>query len=314
MRARSLLDTQPLSKTDLESLFRSAQEFRERYQREKTFLAKPLAHGAQRIIACIFFEPSTRTRLSFEHAAYRLGHRVATLDSLTDSSLSKGESYTDTVLNVLAMEPDAIVVRYGESKDLDELLPTLKTPIVNAGSGTHAHPTQALLDAFTLIRERGNRAGRLDGLKVLIVGDIRHSRVARSNFDVLGKLGCELAVCGPPVFIPDDLPSEIKVFNDLNEATDWTDVYMGLRVQLERHNSRDSFARDDYNSRFGLNLDRLKILRDDAIILHPGPINFGIEFSAEAQLDKRYRVLEQVTNGVYIRAAVLDAIFDGRKI
>ncbi len=288
--------------------------------------------GGPRIVSCLFFEPSTRTRMSFEMAALRLGHHVQLMSSAASSSLSKGESLADTVLNVLAMKPDALVIRYGISKELDELLPTLAIPVLNAGSGVVAHPSQALLDALT-IRQNVIHQGQvsnshphlhLAGQKVLIVGDVRHSRVASSNFEVLMRLGAEVAVCAPAEFLPSNgnLPSGIQIFKDLDEATAWADVYMALRIQLERHvpQQADSHssapagdmnsARADYSAQFGLHPRRLKILKKNAIIMHPGPINHGVELSIEAIHDPRARIMNQVENGVYIRAALLARALD----
>ena len=243
-------------------------------------------------------------------AAERLGYRTLAIEP-TASSLIKGETLEDTVLNITAMEPDAIVIRYGESAGLDALLPTLSVPVLNAGSGTAAHPTQSLLDAYTIHRERGSVAGQ----KVLIVGDVRHSRVARSNFDVLAKLGAEIGVCGPQSFLPDEAECRergLRVFTNLDEAISWTDVYMGLRVQIERHADRASATlesyRNEFHQQFGLNRARLNSLAKDAIIMHPGPINHGVEFSDEALADSRNRVMTQVSNGVLIRAALLRRI------
>ncbi len=246
-------------------------------------------------------------------AASRLGYDVLTLENASSSSLSKGESLADTVQNVIAMGPDALVIRYGQSPELDRLLPTLSIPVMNAGSGTKAHPTQALLDAYTIQKSFGSLQGR----KVLITGDIRHSRVAQSNFDVLQKMGAEVGVCGPREFIPQSgLPLNVKVFELLDEAVSWCDVYMGLRIQLERHceaglpeESVSSYK--NYFETFGLTRARLKILKNDAIIMHPGPINHGVEFPADDSVmsDSRNRVLKQVSNGVVIRAALLEKLF-----
>ena len=250
--------------------------------------------------------------MSFQTAAYRLGHQVLTMELSTGSSLSKGETAVDTVLNVVAMKPDVLVVRYGLSRELDETLPKLDMPVINAGSGTLAHPTQALLDAFTIERELGT----VEGKRVLIVGDIRHSRVARSNFDVLAKLGAKIGVCGPERLLPDadgDLPPGTRVFTNLDEAVGWCDVYMGLRIQLERHSASDLQldSIEDYHRHFGLNRDRLKKLGAGALIMHPGPINHGVEFSNEVVDDTRSRILAQVTNGVLIRAALLSRALGG---
>jgi aspartate carbamoyltransferase catalytic subunit len=311
LESQSLLDTRALSANDILFLFQKAEELSHQIDRSHgSAQLRPqgtVVRNLKPVIACVFFEPSTRTRMSFQTAAYRLGCEVLTMEMASSSSLTKGESYADTVLNIAAMKPDAIVIRYGRSLELDELLPTLSIPVLNAGSGTQAHPTQALLDAFTIQKEMGSVKGR----KVLIVGDIRHSRVARSNFDVLSKLGAEIGICGPAALMPHEAESLIpglKVFAELDEAIGWADVYMGLRIQLERHNAEElnleSLA--DYHEQFGLSDKRLKLLRSDAVILHPGPINHGVEFSEGVVRDSRSRVLNQVTNGVLIRAALLE--------
>ncbi len=315
----SLLDTRQLSLSDLQSIFQRAAEFSRQsrnglnFSSDQNLGTKP---EAAKIIASLFLEPSTRTRMSFQIAAQRLGHRTVVLDGDRTSSMSKGESDVDTVLNIAAMRPDAIIVRYNLSPGLDELLPTLDIPVISAGSGTLHHPTQALLDAFTIMRERGHHDHRLDGERVLIVGDIAHSRVASSNFDTLLRLGAEVAICGPPDLLPQggglqgvDYRS-IKVFSDLNVAIEWPTVYMGLRIQLERHDHSSAELRQqlasDFHGKFGLSEARLRKLDASATILHPGPINHGVEFCPEVVRDPRSRILEQVTNGVLIRAAVLE--------
>ena len=298
--ARSLLDTSSLSETEILNLFSHSDLLA---ARGKNFYN----HGPQRVVCLLFFEPSTRTRMSFQTAAYRLGHHVSTMELFGGSSLAKGETFGDTVLNILAMQPDVLVIRYGKSSELDELLPTLSIPVISGGCGTRAHPTQALLDAYTISRELKS----IKGQRVLIVGDVRHSRVARSNFDVLTKLGAEIAVCGPQELLPS--PGEVpglKIFGDLDEAVGWASVYMGLRIQLERHNMDDirTDALGEYHRQFGLTASRLEKLSKDAIIMHPGPINHGVEFSAEVLKDPRSRVMQQVTNGVLIRAALLSKV------
>lgn len=298
----SLFDTRSLSSNDIREIFETASRFDVDFPK----VAK------EKIVCCLFFEPSTRTRMSFQTAAYRLGHQVLTMELSMGSSLSKGETAVDTVLNVCAMKPDVLVVRYGLSRELDEILPTLAIPVINAGSGTLAHPTQALLDAYTIERELGS----IEGKRVLIVGDIRHSRVARSNFDVLAKLGAKIGVCGPESLLPDadgDLPPGTRVFTNLDEASGWCDVYMGLRIQLERHTAQDLQldSLEDYHRHFGLNRDRLKKLGAGVLIMHPGPINHGVEFAPEVVEDPRSRILTQVTNGVLIRAALLSKTLEG---
>lgn len=276
--------------------------------------------GLAPVVCCLFFEPSTRTRMSFQIASYRLGYQVLTMELASGpgagSSLAKGESLSDTVLNFAAMKPDVLVVRYGQSQDLDELLPKIEgrfgIPVINAGSGTMAHPTQGLLDAYTLRKEWGS----LDGKKVLIFGDVRHSRVARSNFDVLSKLGAVVGACGPESMMPsiEQMPG-VKVFASLDEALPWADAVMGLRIQLERHDAKtlDLHSMSEYHARYGLTGERLKSLKSSALILHPGPINHGVEFSPEITRDPRSRVLDQVGHGVHVRAALL-ALVLGREI
>lgn len=243
-------------------------------------------------------------------AAYRLGYEVLTMELSAGSSLSKGETLTDTVLNFAAMKPDVLVVRYGNSQELDQLLPTLEIPVINAGSGTLAHPTQGLLDAYTLRSEWGD----LTGKNILIFGDVLHSRVARSGFDVLTKLGAVIGVTGPERMMPPPAMREslhreygMRFFDTLDEGLPWADATMGLRVQLERHEAKelDLEFTSDYHERYGLTKERLEELKSGALILHPGPINHGVEFSESVVRDGRSRVLSQVTNGVTVRAALL---------
>lgn len=271
---RSLLDTRALTTEDISNLFRVADRFRERSERHGFYYdpAKgPLPEGAK-VVALLFFEASTRTRLSFQAAAYRLGLPVLTME-FASSSVAKGESLADTILNVVAMGPDALVLRYGDSPELDDLIPRLGTPVINAGFGTLAHPTQALLDAYTILRERGRVAGE----RVLIVGDILHSRVARSNFDVLQKLGAEIGVCGPEHLMPaaSALPG-IRVFGDLDEGLRWASVCMGLRIQFERHRSEDAAGDGndvrrqvaEYHRSYGITRARLQSLGPEGILMH----------------------------------------------
>ena len=296
---RSLIDTNGLSVQQIEFLFSLADQYSENFKKFGFFLNPKV----KKILCCIFFEPSTRTRMSFQIAAERLGMSVVVMES-SSSSLVKGESLSDTILNLSAMNPDALVVRYGHSPELDSVLPHLKTPVINAGSGIKAHPTQGLLDAYTILKVKG----QIHGQRVVIIGDIAHSRVARSNFDVLRRLGAEVAFCGPDNFMGSE--NEFKgaqKFTKLKEALEWCTVCLGLRIQLERHDAADlnSLSVDDYHSQFGLNERSLRYLPSDALILHPGPINLGVEFANEVLTDSRSEVLTQVSNGVLIRAAVL---------
>lgn len=304
----SLLDTKTLRADDIFSLFRLADRFRRRSD-EHGFFYKPGTSPppGSKIVSLLFFEASTRTRMSFQQAAYRLGLPVLTMES-SSSSVTKGETLTDTVLNVLAMKPDCLVIRYGESAELDTLLPELPIPVINAGNGTHAHPTQGLLDAYTILKERG----QIEGEKVLIVGDLRHSRVARSNFDVLSKLGALIGVCGPDDLLPtaEEMPGA-RIFRDLEEGMRWATVCMGLRIQFERHAQDDVRERvAEYHRLYGISRVRLQSLVPAGILMHPGPINHGVEFSSDVLQDPRSRVLAQVSNGVLLRAALLARLLD----
>lgn len=307
---RSLLDTRTLSKNDIEEIFLKADGLAPLVKSMAARRTNDPFRGRVPVVCCLFFEPSTRTRMSFQMAAYRLGYEVLTMELSAGSSLSKGETLTDTVLNFAAMKPDVLVVRYGNSQELDQLLPTLEIPVINAGSGTLAHPTQGLLDAYTLRSEWGD----LTGKNVLIFGDVLHSRVARSGFDVLTKLGAVIGVTGPERMMPPPAMREslhreygMRFFDTLDEGLPWADATMGLRVQLERHEAKelDLEFTSDYHERYGLTKERLEELKSGALILHPGPINHGVEFSESVVRDGRSRVLSQVTNGVTVRAALL---------
>ena len=318
---RSLLDTRVLSAKEIEEIFLKADSlsdshatsqsgFRASSEGAPVSARSKTVRARKPVVCCLFFEPSTRTRMSFQMAAYRLGLEVLTMELSAGSSLSKGETMTDTVLNFAAMKPDIFVIRYGISRELDALLPTLEIPVLNGGSGSLAHPTQGLLDAYTLRQEWGSVAGK----KVLIFGDVLHSRVARSNFDVLSKLNAEIGVVGPENMLPSsDGVFEtfgIRKFASLDEALPWADACMGLRIQLERHEAKelDLKSMGDYHAKYGLTTARLKRLRSDAIVLHPGPVNYGVEFAHDVLNDTRSRILKQVTNGVLVRAALLSMI------
>jgi len=220
--------------------------------------------------------------------------------------LKKGETVEDSILNVAAMDPLALVVRCSESVALREISDKLAVPVINAGWGIQGHPTQALLDAVTMRRH----FKRLRGKKVLILGDVRHSRVAASHFELLPKLGVEVAICGPEDFLL-SLPG-VQVFRSLKDGLQWADVAMALRVQFERHESGEKhLSTADYRARFGLSLDSVKALSAGGIIMHPGPINHGIELESEVLLDSRAKILEQVTSGVYVREALLRILLQG---
>ena len=264
----------------------------------------------------LFFEDSTRTRISFETAAKRLSADVINF-SAKGSSVSKGESLKDTAQTLQAMGADAVVIRHGSSGASKRLADTqwIQAAVINAGDGTHEHPTQALLDAFTIKQHLRNNEKDLAGVKVLIVGDILHSRVARSNVLLLTKLGAQVTLVAPPTLLPvgvSDWP--VKISYDLDEEIPKCDVVMMLRIQLERMN--DSFfpSSQEYSKRFGLNSVRLAKLSKSAIVMHPGPMNRGLEISAESADDLKSVIIDQVKNGVAIRMAVLYELLGGAPI
>ena len=261
----------------------------------------------------LFFEDSTRTRISFETAAKRLSADVINF-SAKGSSVSKGESLKDTAQTLQAMGADAVVIRHGSSGAAKRLADTqwIQAAVINAGDGTHEHPTQALLDAFTIKQHLRNNEKDLSGVKVLIVGDILHSRVARSNVLLLTKLGAQVTLVAPPTLLPvgvSDWP--VKISYDLDEEIPKCDVVMMLRIQLERMN--DSFfpSSQEYSKRFGLNSVRLAKLSKSAIVMHPGPMNRGLEISAESADDLKSVIIDQVKNGVAVRMAVLYELLGG---
>jgi aspartate carbamoyltransferase catalytic subunit len=264
----------------------------------------------------LFFEDSTRTRISFETAAKRLSADVINF-SAKGSSVSKGESLKDTAQTLQAMGADAVVIRHGSSGAAKRLADTqwIQAAVINAGDGTHEHPTQALLDAFTIKQHLRNNEKDLSGVKVLIVGDILHSRVARSNVLLLTKLGAQVTLVAPPTLLPvgvSDWP--VKILYDLDDEISKCDVVMMLRIQLERMN--DSFfpSSQEYSKRFGLNSVRLAKLSKNAIVMHPGPMNRGLEISAESADDLKSVIIDQVKNGVAIRMAVLYELLGGAPI
>src|SRR4051794_37347359 len=260
-----------------------------------------------RTLVNLFFEDSTRTRTSFEVAAKRLSADVINF-SAKGSSVSKGESLKDTALTLEAMGSDAIVVRHSASGAPHRLAHWVKGSVVNAGDGTHEHPTQALLDAYT-IRQR---LGRLDGVRVAIVGDVLHSRVARSNVGLLTTLGAEVTLVAPPTLLPVGVGSwPVEVSYDLDAVLPKADVVMMLRVQAERMNASFFPSAREYSRRYGLDARRMGALTDEAIVMHPGPMNRGMEIAAEVADSVRSTIVEQVGNGVSVRMAVLYLLLGG---
>jgi aspartate carbamoyltransferase catalytic subunit len=260
-----------------------------------------------RTVVNLFFEDSTRTRTSFEVAAKRLSADVINF-SAKGSSVSKGESLTDTALTLEAMGSDAVVVRHSASGAPHRLANWIRGSVVNAGDGTHEHPTQALLDAYTMRR----RTGRVEGLQVAIVGDVLHSRVARSNVLLLSTLGAEVTLVAPPTLLPVGLASwPCSVSYDLDAVLPKSDVVMMLRVQHERMHGGFFPTTREYSRRYGLDAQRMASLPDDAIVMHPGAVTRGVEIAAEVADSVRSTIVEQVANGVSVRMAVLYLLLGG---
>lgn len=254
---------------------------------------------AGRVVFNIFYENSTRTAMSFAMAAARLGAQTVTL-SVEHSSVKKGETLADTALTLDAMRPDAIVMRHRDNGAPHEVARLVDCPVINAGDGTNEHPTQALLDALTLRQQFGSLAGKT----IAIVGDIRHSRVARSNAKLLPRLGAAVRLAGPPRLLPDDLPGG----GDIEQAIAGADAVMMLRVQRERMDDDLGDAPGEFLARYGLTEERLALAAPDAVVLHPGPMNRGVEIADSVADGPRSLIRRQVANGVAVRMAVLEML------
>lgn len=294
---KHLISIEELTREEIETILEVTAFFRRLLvQRDKYY---PALRG--KTVINLFLEPSTRTRIAFEIAAKRLNADVISI-TCDDSSITKGETLRDTAKNIEALNADLIVLRHRAAGSPYYLSTILETPLVNAGDGAHEHPTQALLDCFTL-RER---LGDLTGRKVTILGDIKFSRVARSNIWALGKLGAEVTVVGPSTLVPDYFTSMgAKVMHDLKGALADAEAVMLLRIQHERQTATHFPSLGEYTSMFGLNKTRASWLKPGAIIMHPGPINRGVEIDSDLADSDRSVILAQVTNGIAVRMAVL---------
>jgi aspartate carbamoyltransferase catalytic subunit len=294
---RHLLGIKNITSEDIELIFDTAANFKEVINRP----IKKVPSLRDVTIANIFFENSTRTRLSFELAEKRLSADVVNFSTST-SSVKKGETLLDTVNNILAMKVDMVVMRHASAGAPHFLSRHIKANIVNAGDGTHEHPTQALLDAFS-IREK---LGKVSGKKVAIIGDILHSRVALSNIFALLKLGAKVTVCGPPTLLPRHIQSlGVTIEPDVRKALQWCDVANVLRIQLERQQLKYFPSLREYSLYYGINKKMLDELDKEIVLMHPGPINRGVELSSDAADSHHSIILDQVENGVAIRMAVL---------
>jgi aspartate carbamoyltransferase catalytic subunit len=305
-KRKDLLGIRELAPSEITHILDTAESFRDISRRE--IKKVPTLRG--RTVINLFFEPSTRTRTSFEIAAKRLSADAINISAST-SSVTKGETLLDTARNLEAMSPDCIVVRHSSAGAPHQLARICRAGVINAGDGAHEHPTQALLDALT-IRER---KGRVSGLKVAIIGDILHSRVARSNIHLLTKLGATVSVAGPGTLVPAEFGSlaeeGVVVAPRIEEAIDGADVVMILRIQRERQDAAFFPSMREYAVHYGLNLKRLEGAAPDAIVMHPGPMNRGIELASDVADGTRSLILDQVTNGLAVRMAVLYLLTGG---
>ena len=303
LSGNGLLGIENLSREAIQAILDRARDFQ--FRGDNSFRKLDLLRG--KMVVNLFFEASTRTRTSFEIAARRLGADAVSITAQA-SSVSKGESLVDTLNTLAAMRPDAIIMRHAASGAPHFLQRHLETPIINAGDGTHEHPTQALLDARTIL----DRGKVLENLRVAIIGDIAHSRVARSNVYLLSKFGAEIVLCGPASLLPVELKQiapGVALTTDMRGAIRDADVIMMLRVQLERQHEA-AFPAGEYFSFYGLRLEHLELAKPNVIVMHPGPINRGREISSEVADSQRSVILNQVENGIAVRMAVLERVME----
>lgn len=290
-RPRFLLDLPSFGQENIETLFSQTQADIQ----SKTTGKLPLAGSTA---ALLFFEPSTRTRMSFETACHQLGLGPLVFLGGAGTSMEKGESVEDAILNIAAMDPAVMVIRCGDSVDLSSFSQKLKIPILSGGWGRKGHPSQALLDFFTLQQKRA-----IPDCKILYVGDVKHSRVFSSHLEMLKMFGGEFAVCGPSSLLPS--ATSIKRFEKIEEGLKWANVVYALRYQLERHEKSGALSGEEIANHFGLRTHHLKMLDSATLIMHPGPVNKGMEMDEEIYSDSRSLILDQVRNGVYVRKSLI---------
>lgn len=305
MKPRHLLGIEDLSVGEIRAFLDAGKRFKKDLETTKKF---DILSG--KTVVSLFYEASTRTRGSFEMATKRLGADFIHMNADASTSVSKGETLVDTARNLEAMNPDFLVLRHSSSGAPQLLVKHLKIPVINAGDGFHEHPTQALLDAMTI----EERFGSLSGLQVTIIGDIAHSRVARSNIHLLKKMGAKVTVCGPPTLIPPHMEKHgVRVALRLEDALKDADVVMMLRIQFERQNDKQIPSTAEYYRFYGLHKDSVGLMKKGAIIMHPGPLNRGVEISPDVADGDRSVILSQVTNGVAVRMGVLAVLEEGRE-
>ena len=302
---KSFTSVKDLTDKDIHTLFERAKIFEKLSSEKKSFKSAYSLNGGGEHNALLFFaEPSTRTRMSFEMSCNHLGIHPILFSDIHSSSIVKGESLEETLRTLKALNPSVIILRYkGTAFKFDDSI-----PVINAGFGSYEHPTQALIDAFTV---ETSFKSSIKGKKMLILGDILHSRVSNSNLKLFRMLGGEVAFCSPTSLFPTDpLWKDVKCFQDLNSALKWADVIMCLRIQQERHDMSIGLSIAEYRDKYHLGVEQLELMKPEALILHPGPCIFGVEMSREVFHDKRSVIMKQVSNGVFIRSAVLSLILD----
>ncbi|MFB0566738.1 MAG: aspartate carbamoyltransferase catalytic subunit [Candidatus Aminicenantaceae bacterium] len=302
---KHLLGIQHLAASEIMTVLKTAESFLEISTREVKKV--PILRG--KTIINLFFEPSTRTRSSFELAAKRLSADIVNFNRQTSSAV-KGESLKDTVLNLEAMNPDALIIRHSCAGTPYFISTFCRSNIINAGDGAHEHPTQALLDSFTILQEKKS----IEGLKVVIVGDILHSRVARSNIFLLKKLGARVVLVGPPPLLPEEFKNfGVQIDYNFDRAVESADVIMMLRIQLERQQKNYFPSIREYRNLYSLTKKRFRRAKKNAIIMHPGPVNRGVELSTELADSAESVILKQVENGIAVRMAVLYLLLGGKE-
>lgn len=306
LELKSLLDTETLTAKQIQLVIDSSLAIKRATQE-----GKPYPHSlVGKTVILLFFEPSTRTRTSFEMAAKRLGATTLVLTKEA-SSTEKGETLYDTAKTIEAMQPDVLILRHPSAGSPNHLDQILNIPVINAGDGFHEHPTQALLDLMTIQESKS----QIEGLRVLIVGDIAHSRVARSDIYALKTMGATVSVCGPPTLIPPQIEKlGVEVFLNLDEAVVNQDVIIVLRIQFERLGVSQIPSRGEYSRYYGVSSRVLKLCKPDVLIMHPGPVNRGLELATEVADGSNSVILTQVSNGVLVRMALLHLLTGGGKL
>ena len=306
----SFLSIDDLGQKDIQFILDTARLYKKEFEKQSRIIHcinSEMTRG--KVVQLLFSEPSTRTRASFEVACGRLGIQCTSIWNLHHSSMAKGETLLDTFQSLVCLRPDLIVVRIGEFKSAEQIMRASPVPIVNAGLGVTEHPTQALVDVFTIKEKRG----KVNGENILLVGDVLYSRVANSNLKLLTRLGAKMGICGPKELSPVDHEDwkNVERFESLEEGIKWAHVLMCLRVQRERHSLRNiGFSIAEYRDKYRIDKEEMDIFRPDGVLLHPGPVVRGVEISSRILEDKRCHILSQVEHGMHVRAAVLSHMLD----